>query len=175
MDMSLLSYIDSTQLHCLNESSAHTIASILAQKTFNTTSSYLLSDDGDPELLLNVYFNQTVRLRELVFKAGATAEAMDQAPKQVKLLVNRPSIGFEDMEGEEPAQLIELSAEDVACGRPIPLRFVRFQAVNSLHIFITSNQNGAEETRLDALDILGVPVETTKDLSGLQKQEDHIH
>jgi hypothetical protein len=59
------------------------------------------------------------------------------APKVVKLFVNYPSIGFEDVEGvDEPtcAQTIELSDQDVKDGKPVTLKFVRFQAVNSLHV-----------------------------------------
>jgi hypothetical protein len=56
-----------------------------------------------------------------------------------KLVINKPSIGFEDVQdAEEPsvAQVIELSETTVKEGSPIPLRFVRFQSVNSLHVSI---------------------------------------
>ncbi|KAF7295204.1 PITH domain-containing protein [Mycena indigotica] len=168
-DVSLLQFIDLSQLHCLNESTKHTFASIVSSKALNSSSNYLESDEGDPELLLNIQFHQTVRVRSIVFKATG-----EQAPKKVKLLVNRMAVGFEDVaEDASAAQILELSADDVANGRPTTLRFVRFQSVNSIHIFIASNQGDADETRLDGLDILGVPVETTKDLSGLKKQEEH--
>jgi hypothetical protein len=106
---------------------------------------------------------------------------VDQAPKAIKLLINRPSLGFEDVydAGEpEVSQILQLSPEDVEDGNRIPLRFVRFQVVNSLHvstihrfmlsvrlhichfqIFISSNQGGKDETRIDVLDIFGVPLE----------------
>ncbi len=66
-----------------------------------------------------------------------TTSNIDQAPKRIKLLVNRPSIGFEDVEdAEEPAiaQVVELSKDQVKEGQTIALRFVRFQNVNSLHV-----------------------------------------
>jgi hypothetical protein len=53
------------------------------------------------------------------------------------LLVNRPSLGFEDVEdASEPdvAQVLELSKAEAEEGRRIPLRYVRFQSVNSLHV-----------------------------------------
>jgi len=100
----------------------------------------------------------------------------EQAPKEIKLFINRPSLGFEDVEdASEPdaAQVLELSREDVVEeGKRIFLRFVRFQSVNSLHIFIKSNQGEGDESRLDVLEIFGTLVETTKDLSGLRKQEE---
>lgn len=58
-------------------------------------------------------------------------------PKKIKLAVNRPSLGFDDVaEAEEPAvaQVLELDEETVKEGKPVPLRFVRFQSVNSLHV-----------------------------------------
>jgi len=106
-----------------------------------------------------------------------------QAPKEIKLVANKPSIGFEDMQdASEPevAQVLELSEEDVSGeGKIKALRFVRFQSVSSLHvrlaclyplgtqltvlfrkkIFVKSNQGDEEETRIDSIDVFGVPVE----------------
>lgn len=55
----------------------------------------------------------------------------------MKLLINRPSLGFEDVEDvvePEAAQILELTSEQAKEGKPIQLRFVRFQSVNSLHV-----------------------------------------
>ncbi|KAG9123602.1 hypothetical protein FRC07_014584 [Ceratobasidium sp. 392] len=143
-DVSLLEYLDSTQLNCLNESDTHNIKSILGNKVRNTGKSYLETD--------------------------AT-----YAPKTIKLAINRPALGFEDVESAaepEMAQLFEqLSPEDIAQGRRIPLRFVRFQSVTSLHIFVASNQGGEDETRINAIDVFGQPVETTK-MAGLRQTDD---
>jgi len=52
-------------------------------------------------------------------------------------MVNRSSIGFEDVEDAvEPAvaQILDLTEEQVEEGQKIALRFVRFQNVNSLHV-----------------------------------------
>ena len=74
-------------------------------------------------------------MRSIVIQSSNLA----QAPKSIKLFVNRPSLGFDDVEdAQEPeaAQLLELTEEQVREGKPIQLRFVRFQAVNSLHVRI---------------------------------------
>jgi len=165
----LLEFLDLSQLNCLNEAEQHTFKSIVSSKSRNATGSYLLSD-ADEQLLLNIPFNQTVRVRSIVLQSNSEL----QRPKHIKLLVNRPSLGFEDVEDAsepEAAQILELSNEDVKEGNRIVLRFVRFQAVNSLHIFVQSN-HGDDESRIDVLDVFGIPVETTKDLSGLKKQEE---
>ncbi|CAE6500407.1 unnamed protein product [Rhizoctonia solani] len=160
-DVSLLEYLDSTQLNCLNESDTHNIKSILGNKTLNTGKSYLESD-SDEQLLINLYFNQAVRIRSIVIH---TVDA-SHAPKAIKLAINRPALGFEDVESAtEPdmAQVIEqLSPDDIANSRRIPLRYVRFQSVGSLHIFVASNQGNEDETRINAIDVFGQPVETTK-------------
>ncbi|CAE6521878.1 unnamed protein product [Rhizoctonia solani] len=160
-DVSLLEYLDSTQLNCLNESNTHNIKSILGNKTLNTGKSYLESD-SDEQLLINLYFNQAVRIRSILIH---TADA-SHAPKTIKLAINRPALGFEDVESAaEPdmAQVIdELSPDDIANSRRIPLRYVRFQSVQSLHIFVASNQGNEDETRINAIDVFGLPVETTK-------------
>jgi hypothetical protein len=78
-------------------------------------------------------FNQAVRVRSILLRSSTE----EQAPKNIKLFVNRPSLGFEDVEdAEEPdaAQVLELSNEDVKAGNRIVTRFVRFQAVSSLHV-----------------------------------------
>jgi len=65
------------------------------------------------------------------------ATDLAHAPKQIKIAVNNPNIGFEDIEdANEPqvAQVLELTEEQVTNGTPIQLRFVRFQAVLSLHV-----------------------------------------
>ncbi|KAI0256532.1 PITH domain-containing protein [Lactifluus subvellereus] len=152
---SLLEYLDLSQLNCLNEDDDHSLKSILSDKTRNISDSYLLSD-ADEQLLLNIHFNQAVRVRSVILHTSDP----QKGPKLIKLLVNRNAIGFEDVEdAEEPevAQVLELPEDSIKEGRPINLRFVRFQSVNSLHIFVNSNHGGEETTRLDAIDILGVP------------------
>lgn len=69
-----------------------------------------------------------------------SAEHLSQAPKTLKLFINRPSIGFEDVEDadeSETAQTLELSEEDVREGKPVTLRYVRFQNVHSIHVRVS--------------------------------------
>jgi PITH domain len=65
-----------------------------------------------------------------------TAESQ-KGPKSISLLVNRPAIDFNDVGddgGTEVAQKLEVPEDVVREGRPIELRFVRFQSVTSLHV-----------------------------------------
>jgi PITH domain len=78
-----------------------------------------------------------VRVRSIVISTSAPS----QGPKEIKLLVNRPSLGFEDVEDQvEPAvaQVLKIPRDVIQEGKHIPLRFVRFQTVNSLHVRVLS-------------------------------------
>jgi len=160
--------VDHLQSNCLNESAGRTLKSIM--QSDKAPGSYLLSD-VDEQLLLNVSFHQMVRIKAL----RVHSHEPSRGPLVVKVLVNQPSIGFEDVQdAQEPevAQVVQLSEEDVRVGKPIPLRFVRFQSVNSVHLFVKSNQGGSDETRIDELDFIGTLAQSaTRDLSGLRRQE----
>ena len=41
------------------------------------------------------------------------------------------------------------------------LRFVKFQSVSNLQIFIADNMSGSEITQIDSLTVYGAPVSTT--------------
>lgn len=82
---------------------------------------------------LRYQFNQAVRVKSVVLHTTDPKKG----PKLIKLLVNRPAIGFEDVEdaGEsEVAQVMEVPEDAVKEGQPIDLRYVRFQSVNCLHV-----------------------------------------
>ncbi|PIL23692.1 hypothetical protein GSI_13441 [Ganoderma sinense ZZ0214-1] len=167
-EISLLELLDTPQLTCLNENPQHNFKAIVAEKKKNTGNSYILSD-VDEQLLLNIPFNQTVKIRAITIQSSTNTA---QAPRKIRLLTNRHSISFEDAEEDHSIlQDIELSEDDVREGKRIDLRFVRFQSVSSLHIFVVSNQGGGDETRIDAIDIFGMPVMGTKNVSGLRKVE----
>ncbi|KAJ7632332.1 DUF1000-domain-containing protein [Roridomyces roridus] len=193
--VSLLALLDS-QLQCLNENDEHPLRSILEDKKLNARDSYLLSD-VDAELLLSLQFNQAVRIsavrtlflfgtaQDNLFKLVLKSTVFEEAPKQVKLFVNHPSIGFEHVESDDPVAEIDIGADDKNAlqeGYQIPLqqgrrikvvKFSKLQTVTSLHIFVASNQGGGDVTRIDGIDVLGYTPETTKNLSGLKKVEDN--
>ncbi|KZO95741.1 thioredoxin-like protein [Calocera viscosa TUFC12733] len=166
--ISLLEFLDPSQLNCLNEADDHGMKGIVNNKGKNKGTAYLESD-ADEQLLLNIYFNQAVRVRALVIQT----KEVKQGPKKIKLVLNKPALGFEDVEdAEEPevAQVLELTEENLE-GKPIILRTVRFTRVTSLHIFVSSNQGDEDTTRIEAVDILGMPIETTN-MSNFKKTDE---
>ncbi|KLO17988.1 DUF1000-domain-containing protein [Schizopora paradoxa] len=167
-DISLIPNFDPSQLNCLNEASAHTLKEMI-----KSPNAYLESD-ADEQLILNIHFLQKVRVKSITLRTSEAAK--DQAPKDILLFINKPSLGFEDVEDNTAViQKITLSPEDAVKGASIPLRYVKFQNVHSLHIFVSTNAGDAETTRIDSLDVVGSLNEVPKDVSNLGKEEEHDH
>lgn len=58
-----------------------------------------------------------------------------QAPKVLKVFINLPrSMGFDDAERSEATQTLELTEEDYKDDGLIPLRYVKFQNVQSVTV-----------------------------------------
>jgi len=148
----LTEHITANQLDALNQKGGHDVRNILTRDA-----SYLESD-VDEQLIISVPFNQTVKLHSLQFVAAS----IDHAPKQVKLYVNRSTLGFDEVGSVEPTQVLELTKEDYADNKMIPLRFVKWQSVSSVVIFIENNLDETETTQLQQLVFIGQTVETTK-------------
>lgn len=75
--------------------------------------------------------------------------------------MNRENLGFEDCEDVDPTQTLELTAADVKeNAEAILLKFVKFQRVKSITLFIEDNAGG-EVTALGSLKIYGRPIMTT--------------
>ena len=90
--------------------------------------SYIQSE-ADPQLLINVTFNQPVKIHHFVIKGGKDKDAR---PKTLKLFVNHLGMDFSRAENDEPTQEFELT--DKSFESNIDLRFVKFQNVNSVSV-----------------------------------------
>jgi hypothetical protein len=81
-------------------------------------------------------------------------------PGTIKLFINRPhNLGFEEAEDMTATQSIELSESDWSREGTanIPLRFVKFQNINSLVIFVVNGngENDSEKVRIDRVRLIG--------------------
>jgi len=148
----LTEHIAANQLDALNQKGGHDVRNILKKDE-----SYLESD-VDEQLIISVPFKQTVKLHSLKLVAASKGHA----PKNIKLYVNRSTLGFDEVDSVEPTQTIELTEGDYADDKLIPLRFVKWQSVSSVVIFIGSNLGEEETTQLKQLTFIGQTVETTK-------------
>ncbi|XP_061223048.1 thioredoxin-like protein 1, partial [Neopsephotus bourkii] len=109
-------------------------------------------------LLLTVAFSQPVRLYSMRLQGPDNG----QGPRSLKLFTNLPrSMDFAEAERSEPTQALELRPEDIREAGSIPLRYVKFQHVNSVTLFVQSNHGGEETTRVTYVTFIGTPVQAT--------------
>jgi hypothetical protein len=138
-------------LKSLNQDSKHPI-----QNVFKPNKEVLKSD-VDEQLLLNIQFNQPVKIHSLKFVSKTSG------PKTIKTFVNQTSVSFDSQ--DLPLEEFELEKGDLDQGSvPKGLKFVKYQNVYQLTIFVVDNQDGEDVTELERLIIYGSPLEATKDV-----------
>ncbi|KAI8070706.1 PITH domain-containing protein [Gongronella butleri] len=157
----LTDIITPNQMDALNQQDEHNVKNI-----FKSDTSYLESD-VDEQLIITVPFNQPVKIHSLKFKVGD----QDKAPKTIKIFANRQHLGFDDVESINETQTIELTPKHFEDNVIVPLRFVKFQNITSVVLFIEDNQGDEETTALQQLIFIGSPVESTN-MGDLQKMGD---
>jgi hypothetical protein len=142
--VSLLDQVAFDQVECLNEDADHPVRNL-----FGKDSTKYLSSDIDPQLIISIPFQNPVKLSGLKL---SFRDDQDAIPSCVKLFTNRVSLGFGDAENLAPLQVI--SRDELLTNEVVPLRYVLFQNVVSLQIFVEDNM-GAEKTEIASVDILG--------------------
>jgi len=149
--MDLTPFVVKGECECLNESDDHCFEHCL------TADGRYLRSDCDEQLIISLAFRQPVKIHSLKIKGPAY-----EGPKNLKLFINQPrTIDFDAADSNLSVQDLTLSAKDVEEGNPVPLRYVKFQNVVNLQIFVKDNQCDSESTRIDHLAIIGSPISTT--------------
>lgn len=149
----LTSFITKSGCECLNESDDHPLANCLD----NNKQTYLESD-CDEQLIITLSFSQPIKLHSIKLKAPE-----DYGPKILKLFMNQPrSLDFDKAVSSEAVQQIDLAPSDLTDdAKPVQLKYVKFQTVNSLTIFVENNQGGKDTTRINQIILIGSPVAAT--------------
>ncbi|RWS28402.1 thioredoxin-like protein 1 [Leptotrombidium deliense] len=148
----LLSLIAKSDCECLNESDEHPLSHCLS-----STKSQYLESDCDEQLIINLGFSQSVKLHSIKIQGP-----IENGPKTIKFFINQPrTIGFDQAEAMDCVQMLELTPKELVDGSTIPLRYVKFQNVQNLQLFVKDNQNGTETTRINYICLVGSPVSTT--------------
>ena len=122
-----------------------------------------VESDTDEQLMLFVPFYSTLKVHTLqVTSLPSSAEDLDDVPmrpKTIKLYSNQAHVlGFEEADEIQATQTIELGSEawDAKTGTAkVELRFVKFQNVTTLVIFVVDGDGSGEKVRIDRLRILG--------------------
>jgi len=149
----LTTFITKGGCECLNESDDHPLAHCLDGRK----DTYLESD-CDEQLIITIAFSQPIKLHSIKLRAPN-----EYGPKSLKFFLNQPSsLDFDKAESSEPVQLVVLKTDDLSDdAEPVQLKYVKFQNVNSLTIFVKDNQTGTETTRIGQLILIGSPVAAT--------------
>ncbi|KAJ5079315.1 thioredoxin like 1 [Anaeramoeba ignava] len=168
----LFDLINMQEAECLNvRNSEQAIARVIKQ--FNNSES--IESDVDEQILLFIPFTQKVKL----YSIHVFGPDDGTSPKDIKLFVNRRDIGFSDVNDLRPIQQLTLSDDDVVNGEEIKLRYVLFQNVDSLVIFIQNNQADSPNTIVHRISLFGMPAVDTnmsdfKRVSGQQGEENPV-
>ncbi|XP_055382555.1 thioredoxin-like protein 1 [Condylostylus longicornis] len=149
--LELNAFIQKDQCECLNESDDHPLQHCL------TNVPGFLQSDVDEELIISVTFNQAVKIHSLRIEGPPNL-----GPKEIKLFINQPrTIDFDMAESCTSVQDLTLTPSDLE-GNAVNLKYVKFQNVTNIQVFVRNNQSGGEITRIDRLSFIGSPLATTK-------------
>lgn len=150
-------FIDKKSVECLNQKDDHPIASVF------TDDDSFLSSDADQQLIVSMGFNMPVRVHSIAFKCTFTPETAPDAsgPKTIKLFCNQSALDFDDMDSAVAVQELTLTQSQLESGEPVALKFVKFQNVNILSIFVQDNQGDTELTAITSIKMYGQPRDKT--------------
>lgn len=120
-----------------------------------------IESDTDEQMMLFVPFQSTMKLHTLQVTSvpGEGGEEEVGRPKTLRLYTNRShTLGFDEADGEPATQTIEIGEDswDEKTGTAkVELRFVKFQNISSLVVFVVDNDKESEKTRIDRLRLVG--------------------
>ena len=110
----------------------------------------------DEQMIINIPFSEAVMIHSI----NISAMEGEEAPEDVKLFTNMPSLGFSDCDDGPCAAKLTLTAEDLLADRVCELKMAKFNYVNVLSIFVDTN-NGADVTSISSIKINGKTREST--------------
>ncbi|RMZ91675.1 hypothetical protein DV736_g1093, partial [Chaetothyriales sp. CBS 134916] len=121
-----------------------------------------VESDTDEQLMLYLPFQSTLKVHSIHLTSLLLPSDDDDAPsrpKLIKLYTNRPQIlSFDDADATQPVQEITLSEKDwdpETNTAKLELRFVKFQNVSSLVLFVVESEGSNEKVRIDRIRIIG--------------------
>ncbi|RKU41624.1 hypothetical protein DL546_004942 [Coniochaeta pulveracea] len=137
-----------------------------------------VESDTDEQLMLFLPFQSTLKLHTLQITSLPPQDDDDDEtpmrPRKIKLFSNRPhNLGFEEAEDMTATQIIELPEKDWNKDGTanIPLRYVKFQNINSLVLFVVEGDGDGEKVRLDRIRLVGEAGQS-RDMGKLEKVGD---
>jgi thioredoxin len=122
-----------------------------------------IESDTDEQMMLFMPFQSTMKLHTLQITSLPPTDSDDDEtpgrPRTLQLYTNRShTLGFDEADDEPATQKIELSEDswDKATGTAkVELRFVKFQNISSLVIFVVDGDGEGDKTRIDRIRLVG--------------------
>jgi hypothetical protein len=140
------------------------------------TSKDWVESDVDNQLMLYVPFTSTLKVHTIHITSCVSGDEDDDEapvrPKTIHIWTNRQhNLGFEEAEDIPSTQTIELKPSDwdeQTATAKLELRFVKFQSVYSLVLFVADAEGDSEKTRIDRIRFVGESGEK-RDMGKLEK------
>lgn len=122
-----------------------------------------VQSDADDQLILFIPFQASVKIHTIQITSLPSNisdnDEITMRPKTIKFYKNQPNtLNFDDVEAISATDAIELGSRDwdeKTGTAKLELRFVNFQNVTTLVMFIANGDGSGEITRLDRLRIIG--------------------
>ncbi|KAF2222130.1 PITH domain-containing protein [Elsinoe ampelina] len=119
-----------------------------------------IESDTDEQLMLFIPFQATLKVHTLHITSHAPEDDDDvMKPKTIKIYTNRSNVlGFDEADSIEPTQSFELdeSSYDSKTGTAkLELRFVKFQNISSIVVYVVDGLGDGEKTRVDRIRLIG--------------------
>ncbi|KAF2090500.1 DUF1000-domain-containing protein [Saccharata proteae CBS 121410] len=136
-----------------------------------------VESDTDEQLMLYIPFQSTIKahtihLTSLPPQSSDDDDEIPMRPKTIKLYTNRAhNLGFEEADDIPATQQLEIQSQDwdeQTGTAKLELRFVKFQNITSLIMFVVDGDGDGEKVRLDRIRIIGESGEK-RDMGKLQK------
>ncbi|KAK7532127.1 putative thioredoxin [Phyllosticta citribraziliensis] len=136
-----------------------------------------VESDTDEQLMLFIPFQSTLKLHTIHLTSipGTSDDDDDEAPmrpRTIKLFTNRAhNLGFEEADDIPVTQQVTIKPEDwdAQTGTAkLELRFVKFQNITSVVMFVVDGEGDGEKVRLDRIRLIGESGEK-RDMGKLEK------
>lgn len=121
-----------------------------------------IESDTDEQLMLFIPFQSTLKLHSLHITSATSSAEDDEAPmrpKTLHLFTNRSTVlGFDEAEDTPATQKVELKDSDwdeKTATAKVELRFVKFQNISSIVMFVADGDGDGEKTRIDRIRLFG--------------------
>uniref|UniRef100_A0A1I7WVR2 SH3 domain-containing protein n=1 Tax=Heterorhabditis bacteriophora TaxID=37862 RepID=A0A1I7WVR2_HETBA len=144
----LMSLVDKKQVECLNEHDDTPLAGFLCGIN-------VLRSDCDEQLIISLPFIQPVKIHSIMMKGNGNT-----TPKSVRVFINLPkTLDFDSASAIEAVQILEFGEKAKSNDGEIQqVKYVKFQNVKNLQLFIENNQGGGDVTEIEQIKIYGTPL-----------------